>query len=283
MNRRQFIKTVGMTAGGLSIARYADAFNLVPLIPQGKGGTSGTSNQVTYANWTMDSESTLSGVNFVMFCQGGLGENEYGMSPAGTISGVNLVGTQSGNIAASADGKSRVFDGVDDYMTLTAACANTSLGNSSWTVLCRVKNVEIPSASKAIFEFASGSLADLIWIYRDPSVDEYGVKVGGVPILSSQPGSRISNATDVICGLWCDGTYVRGGSCVVGSGSGAAGQPTKWSDFAAAYRVSTTSACDFSAVNFNALAGFWNTYGRYLSATYYWLILDSTCLIDNAA
>ena len=229
----------------------------------------------------MDAETTLSGVGLVMFMEAAVaGLNEVGYSPTGVLTGPNLTGTQAGTIAgASGTPPYRTFDAVDDKITITTTAANV-LAKPQWTFLVRVAAPGTTAGARYVFRFSDAG-TNMISLYRDNTVDEWQITVGGADIIKASTATRVNNSANMVLGAWCDGALVRCGWCQVGAGSGPGGQPIRWSDFAAANRLTASSACDFSAASFSSIAGISQV--NPVSGDYYWLLLASSCQIDNAA
>ena len=268
---------------GLSSQGLVEAKHRVLLVP-GYLNSAGLGPPVPYASWRMDAESTLTNVNFVVFMSSPTtGGNETGYSPLGTLTGANLVGTQAGNLAGSTDGKSRVFDRSDDKLTFTTTCTCTLAETSTWTLIVRVKNLGALTATASYpVMFHDGTGTDFVQLYHAAAYgDGFEVKRNGVALLEAKPTNNVSTSDDVIMAWWSDGTYVRAGWMVVGTGSGAAGQPTKWSDFPSTQRVSATVDGTLRTNIGGTYQGI-DSFTTKCGGQFYFLLMARTCLIDNS-
>jgi len=283
IDRRAFLKKVFQIGGiaalhrlGTGAVRDAMAWGIGPAVPA-MGPSPGP-----YASWYQDGQDTCADVDFIIYNDNpAAGGNDAGASPTGKISGADLVGTQGGNLPGSPDGLYRPYDGLDDEMFMTTTCCNICV-NDKWSIMwkCGDMATTVVAVQPVILVDAIGN--DAIFFQRDDN--KFWVFLAGASKLGAAPATVPPSSGIIIMGLWCDGTYVRGGWVADGDGSGPGGQPIKWSDFPAAQRVSATNACDFTGKTFDSNMNILMTrQPHYIAWNFYWLILHSACLIDNNA
>lgn len=125
-------------------------------------GAAGTA----WSAWDEADESTLR-IDFnidgtddtnIMFMEGsGAGDDETGR---GVLTGVDLVGTETGNLAGTAGSPPyRDFDGNDDDMTVTQTYLDTLLAGSTWTMIWKV--------------YLDGNNSDYVFSIKDSGSDDY--------------------------------------------------------------------------------------------------------------
>lgn len=237
---------------------------------------------ITWANWPEDSEASLAGgpdgANiFVCMAGGGLGADETGQG--GGLTGVNLVLTQAGNIAAAAGGK-RTLDGTDDEFLMTTAALDALICNSNktWTLILKLDNITLTNADY-FFSFSadpesvdriSANISATATITGTMEEDNVLENVGTVDALAV--------STEYYVCMWADGINAYVGFTTT--------RPTKLSDFGANDRIIfSTNTGDFAGESFNSatkrallsLGG-----SNFTAADWYYLVMAKTCLIDNA-
>jgi len=225
----------------------------------------------------------------VWLMEGGASANETGVdSRLVPLTGVDLVLTQVGNIPGQVSGW-RSLNGTSMEFNFSIVCADSIFANAAktWTILIHINNY-VQADVDAFFQVRGGSSAETIMI-RDSGGKLYLE-------LSEDASSENSTSTNNIpignnefwVGVWADGSsVVRGGMTPIGSGSGAAGQPIKLSDFTANDRVAlATKKGDFSGETFNDGVGHvFNLIGatRWMDIDVKSIVMSDTCLIDNAS
>lgn len=263
-------------------AQHMWAFN-----QSGYGGAAG----VSYAAWDEASESTLAvdqdgdGIEdtFIMFMENtSAGGNETGRG--GGLTGINLVGTQSGNLAGSTTiPPSRIFDGANDYMSFNPTTLDVvSNGTNIWTILAKCENIsEAQTNDHATpFYFFDGA-DDILGIFHSSGTNVQAW-VGGVHHLDTTLADPIPTTGTVYIAAWSDGTYVRAGWTT--GGAGANGQPTGWTEFPGGSKASATASVSWPLGTFtSALYQFMRFNAAYTQGTIKYFLMSKTCLIDNAS
>ena len=144
MNRREFLKRTFQAAGlaglyslGAGAIEEAIARGIMPAIATLGGTGSGDATNTNFLTWDKTTETGWGDTANVFICVAqntSAGGNETG--EGGGLSGLNLVLTQSGNIAGMSGG-ARAFDGGDDYMQVTTAHINNFLAKDN-PVFCLI-------------------------------------------------------------------------------------------------------------------------------------------------
>ncbi|MBU1307886.1 MAG: hypothetical protein KKF33_20470, partial [Alphaproteobacteria bacterium] len=163
------------------------------------------------------------------------GGNETGQGAG--LSGADLVFTQAGNLAgATGTPPKRVFDGGDDYGTVTAAMLDTILNNvgDAWTLVWKVNAATTGYRFLMAIAQDAGAAADYyLTVGKDNSAtDKMRVTVKdalGEEALNTVAATPTTG--DVYFAVWAvgGGQPLRFGWCIT--------KPTKWSDFGANNRV----------------------------------------------
>ncbi len=246
----------------------------------------------SWANWTETSESSLvdgsDGSNiWVFICDGGLGANETAQTGT-SLTGADLVATQNGNIAGHV-ANWRSLDGANDFFALTQTAIDTLIANvnKTWTLLFHIDNWTGGNTDFVTF-IRNADSTDILHIGQGvvvPGKFEGRVKQDGVDGYASTANNFPGG--DVWVGMWADGVNnMRAGFIAAGAGSGAGGQPIKWSDFAAGDRdEANVLKGDFSGEAFNGSReiGAYSGIAKYAPFDLKTVVIANTCLIDNSS
>jgi hypothetical protein len=243
--------------------------------------------QKTWSSWNeQDLYSLASGDVFVcLFDSPNAGDDETGAG--GGLSGSDLILTQGGNVAgATGTPPYREMDGSDDYFQTALSWFNTIFaGEPEYTLILktylRVANV------RTVFN-ASGITNLRLKIENNSGKIRWGMNDYDHATEYQEGTNDLSAQDNQVCylAMWTSAAagVSRAGWCVGGGGSGANGQPTKWSDFNAGDRVEFSSVFDnISNASYNMhifaeSSGVSETEGRL-----YYIVAAKTCLIDNSA
>lgn len=251
----------------------------------------------SWANWDEQSEDTLSvdqdndGVEDTYICffeNPTAGGNETGR---GVVTGSDLVLTQEGNVAgATGSPPYRTMDGSDDGFYPTDAWLNALFaGQTEWTLIIKCYMDSADIAYLVDFEDTDARININNDTSSSPGNLRFGLTDTDNAFETKLASNDISTQDDQVCYLcvWTsaiDGVS-RGGWCAAGAGSGANGQPTKWSDFATGDRVEFTGLFDnfatYSSPVHNRIFGLSGS--DYTQGRLYYVIGAKTCLIDNSA
>jgi len=232
---------------------------------------------ILYADWNQDSQESLTEVDFCIFHDAvNIGDDDIGYSATGTVVAPNLTWTEVGNMPA---GIPRSLDGNTYYFTTTTGFRDLLSGLSTWTIIFKVENWNPTEDYEALIQWAGSDI-----MRRRTAVAANLEAMAGTTSISTWTTDIPATNTILYIAMWssaADGV-TRAGFIEGNTGSGAGGQPTKWSDFPANKRLSHAAALTLTlsdaapeiyrdATNNN----------REMKADIYWSIWDSTCLIDN--
>lgn len=283
--RREFLKDcfrIGGYAGiaclGMGAVEDAIGFRILPAVVTGGvplNSSWATWDETTEAGWG-DSANT-----FICIMEGGLGSNEIGQGGLG-LSEASRTLTQVGNIPAVSGGY-RALDGTNHYFTVTSALANLiSNANNTWTVILKCKDANSDTSNNHYYMY-----------FKDAADGEVvGIRHGitnkvASAINEDAAGVDVDEVTDAIpaddpfyVGIWADGgaNPVRCGYSIT--------KPTKWSDFDATKRVTSSYSGAFIGENFagNNCIGTMNlTAAQRLDFDLAYIIVSKSTLIDNAS
>ena len=266
--------------GGVSLVKEAQAANIFI------NGHAGGSSTPTYATWKENTEIVSNSAVWLM--EGGAAANETGVdSRSVPLTGADLVGTQTGNLAAATGSPpSRLFDGTDDSMAFTTNALDVlANGTNTWSII--IKGIDITEAQAAnhdIFYFYNVAGNVLGNIFSGGFQNQVWVNAGDKPIdgpfITAVPTTGL-----VHLAYWGDDTYVRCGWVASAGGSGTNGQPTKWSDFPANNRLSATGVAAWANGTFNnaTYQSIMRYSGAYTAGKIFYVLMSDKCLIDNAA
>ena len=285
--RREFLKScfrIGGYAGiaclGMGAVEDARGWGILPAVVSSGAET-------TWATWLETNEAGWgdSGVYIITPFDGGAAANETGQG--GGLTGADLVASQDGGVPGSVGGW-RALNGTSMQFTLTQVCVDSLIANvnKTWTILMHVNNY-VQVDIDVFFNFRGGSSAEQIMLrdsggklYLDTTQDSVGdndISVNDIP----------TGNNEFWVGCWADGTnFITGGMTPIGSGSGAAGQPTKLSDFAANNQVILdVNKGDFSGEAFNDGNILFNgvSTSRWMDIDVKTVVIANSCLIDNAS
>jgi len=231
-----------------------------------------------WASWDETSEAGLASDDiFVCFFENpSAGGDETGQG--GGLSGSDLVLTQTGDVAgATGSPPKRYFDGTNDYFAFTKNLMYNTILGSTWTIIIKFTDYEWVSLG-----YWFGLVADNVNLFirndETASKPEWIVqdKDGVRQLNNMNTSDAIPGTGDVYIAAWQGaGHNVRAGF-TVGS------KPTKWSDFETTKRVEGSGSSDLtdsSVATFTGQIGFKDSY--YWKGSMYYVVLSSTCLIDN--
>ena len=292
INRREFFKKCYQIGGyaaiaglGLGAVRDARGWGILPAVVGGAA--------ISWTTWKEDSEATLvkgsDGAHiWVFICDGGAGVNETAQSGT-ALSGANLVATQNGSIAGHVNNW-RSLDGTDDYFTLSQIMIDTLIANANktWTVLFHINNWAGIDTDR-LFSIRGGVTAEFLELVRGDAAWAGGSS-GKLTLLHYEDSVTNQDKTtnnfptgNVWVGVWSDAVNTtRFG--FTAAGSGAAGQPTKWSDFAAGNRSSSsTLKGNYAGEAFDTQReiGAHNAGSLWSPFDLKTVVIADTCLIDN--
>ena len=238
---------------------------------------------VPYASWNEDSELVANSAVWLM--ESGASANETGFDNRSTpLTGVDLIGTQSGSVAAaSGSPPNRAFDGTDDYMHWTQNASDiVANGTNTWTLLMKLGDVtEAQTQDHTIVDFRDAAPANIIEAIYLGGVSTWIVRVATVDLINAATVTPIPTSGIVHVAFWGDATYVRCGWVGAAGGSGANGQPTKYSDFPANNRRTYTGTATWANTTFSSLRYIMTRGAAFTAGKVYYLLLSDTCLIDN--
>ena len=287
INRREFLKRA-YQIGGLAGLYAMGGQNLINEALAKSTFISGHvagAAAVSYASW--DEATELVNNSAVWLMEGGAATNETGVDNRTVpITGADLILTQSGGLAAATGSPpSRLFDGTDDYLSFTQNCSNIiANGTPNWTVLVKLEDAtDIQTSGSSYGQFSNGS--DLLWLGVQGGLGfQFVTKVDGGNVLYDECVDQPSTTGMLHLAIWGNGTYTRAGFVEAAAGSGANGQPTKWSDFGGADRVTVTAPTtwqngDFSSARTIMRSAIMATCN---AGKLYYVLFSDTCLIDNA-
>lgn len=250
------------------------AVQSLPIVPSQLITSAAAPTTYSWADWPCDSEATLATANiFVCLMENTTAaSNEVGQG--GGLSGADLVVTQAGSINGAVGSPPYRYIDTDDVFTITVPCADLITGGA-WTVLMKMRD----KSSGDFFQIGSWSAPnwDYIQIYSDVAADirENDISKDSAALTDTMP----TTGTYWI-GAWYDGTYLRWG--FTNTGSGAGGQPTKWSDFATTKRRTATTTVDYTIGCHDAMNRFGYAGVGYATMKIYCIVLSNTCLINNS-
>ena len=244
---------------------------------------------VPYADWNETTELVENCLVWLM--EGGATINEIGVdSRAAPLTLGNLVLTQNGSIAGQVAGW-RTLDGINDYFSLTQATIDSLIANANktWTVLFHINNWTGEDADR-VFDIRGQTITELLNIVQGDA--GWASSSGKLALLHYEDsvtniGKTANNfpTGEAWIAAWSDAVNTtRFG--FTAAGSGAAGQPTKWSDFAAGDRsTSSTLKGDYAGEAFNTQRNIGaNAAGaNYAPFKLKSVLMSDTCLIDNAS
>jgi len=278
LGRREFLRKAFQIGGiaaihrfGLGAVKDAQAWNILPVIPT-MGAAGGMQE---YSAW----DELLENVNVGLCIQAtntSPGGNETGVSGRGLLSGADLVATQAGNVPGS-DGTKRLLNGVDQRFTLTANALATLLTGTEWTIIGKFTTMNPVDSDGMFWQFYDSAPINII--SATASVGDLSVNLDDDDEADATvtPTTNLAPSTAYYIAVWTsaiDGFTRCGYSTTL---------PTKWSDF-----TSPTTGGQFAAV-YDGFSAFddrqfiGSTTASFMNVYWHWIILDNTCLIDNAA
>jgi hypothetical protein len=239
-----------------------------------RGGEAG------WLNWDETSEDgcATDDIFCCMMSNTSAGGDETGQG--GSMSGSNLVLTQSGNLAgATGTPPTRVFDGSDDYLTATTALLDAMIANANktWTIILKVDNLTFTNSDRPWYFSDTTQNVTLLTPYVQNSKLIFQSKESST-FVSVEPSNTLSTSTEYYICMWADGTKLYGGFTTT--------RPTKLSDFSANdHLLFAPNTGDLSGATFNhaTTRTFMSAGGAgELAGEVSYVILSKICLIDNA-
>jgi len=236
----------------------------------------------TYATWDQVSESSFGEpVSFVVMSEGtGAGDDETGK---GVLTGVNLVLTDVNNVPGVVAGYRQLTRASSQYFTLTQTWADEWFTGATWSVIQKWSDWTAVNLAHGLFSMENaGGTERIVTIGTDVNklfafVANAGA--GGARLNATTTNTYpTSGAVYTFIGTVGTSTYAG----FTQSGSGTAGQPTKWADFAANDRVSNALAGGaFSAGDFDTYreVGTYEGAGHSCTAKFGWMIVSKKFLI----
>lgn len=276
MNRRDFIKSLGIAGGALATGSALAWPTINPAFLRGGPSIGGVTS---YALW--DGGETGWGDpsnNHIMVMAGAANADESGI---GIVTGADLTWSRGGTVpAVDVNGYRQIDLSKPGYFTISSALANAVFDGNTWTYL-----IEMDAA--AYTEVTNDScilyVAGTNYLYLG-----IGNQAAGWPLfLQTDAGGEVylsttslsfPAATHLWCGVWSDGTYIRAGT--TSTGTGPVGQPLKWSEFGSTARVSSAQNADITN-DLTALFACGFSFVRAFSFNARRLLLSKHCLIDN--
>lgn len=292
MDRRQFIRNAFLMAGGGwagfkalyalggdALIREAQAKNYILGGHVASGGGAGA-----YAGWDQSSKSTLDmdqdgdgneDTHVMLLENVAAGGNETGV---GYVTGADLVWTQQGNLAG-ASGGFRSFDGGDDKLAITQPLSNIVCGTDTYSCIIKLKDW-VQVNEPALF-FRNAAANDYFTIHRPGTpgpLSAHFIVAGSQKMGGATTNDLPGTGTYYVVNC-CNGTNHLYG--FTSSGSGAGGQPTKLSDFAANDRVITAFSAQMPVDSFDTHRELACETGSYFTdLDIAWVLLSRVCVID---
>jgi len=220
------------------------------------------------------------------------GDDELGVDEYNGLSEANLTFTEGGNLAGAVGSPPyREFDGLNDYMTMTRELWNAYIaGSSNYCIIMKLAFSGATTGNHMAY-FQDAQSGDKIEITCPAGafniiLDDVD-NVAETETLSG--GVRPTPDVDEVfyLALWTEsGVNSRAGWLAEGAGSGAGGQPTKWSDFPADQRVEWSASFD-QMRELDALGGDQNYFmavagpANNMPAKVQWFLISPTSLRFN--
>lgn len=275
LTRRKFIKmgALLLPAAGILRPSISDARLWMML------GKQSTAN-ISWATWT-GTESGFGDSANTFICNSEGSGDEIGQ---GYTSGLNLVLTDNGTIGAVSGGF-RALDGATGYFSMTLGLSNIFTATNTFTAIVQFQNFS-QVAGDPLFYFTDAALNNGVYLVRsgaNPALLRGAVLVGGVAKLNTTTTDALPAAGTYWAAIGCTGSVYFAG--FTNTGSGAIGQPVKWSDFTANNRISNTVAAVQLANNVldtNRNVGFDGT-ANYSAFNFGRLILSRSVLISDVS
>lgn len=245
----------------------AYAFHWWTMLGEDTGSGSGS-----WAAWDESTEAGLQSSDiFVCFFEGGLAADETGQG--GGLTGVDLVLTENGNVAAtSGTPPKRHFDGTDDYFTLTeTAVESLMLGGGTWTIILKCGGFENEAAHQGLLQLYSSVSNDQIFIQvLNNETISFEIYDGGVGVASyTTPAFTPTTGVIYIIAEY-DGTTIRLGTTETT-------KPDTWADVT--NQDVTVVGCNFSDFTTRRAVGFNGT--TYKHGDFYYLVVSDKVLLSE--
>jgi len=278
LTRREVIKKIGL-AGSLILAKPS------PLLArwwamQGSAGVS-AGGSVAYAIWDEVSELSYSDLSdtLLFIVDGGLGNDETAVCDL--LAGADLtVSNIAPSDLAATSGGFRFFDGNDDVLQYTAVALETILsGQTIWSIVMKMKVVSGSADGHMLYFYENGQCH--LGFYFNQATDKIIFQAQDVDNVFEQQTTinGIGDAIESYLFMGTNGTTTRAGFIQAGTGSGANGQPTKWSDFTANDTVTFAALFDnIGSIDTSRLLGsngvnYKNFYLKYM-------LISRQCVVD---
>lgn len=251
--------------GGDSLVKEAQAANLF-ISGHGGGGGGAASwdawDEADEAGWG-DSANTFIG----FFENTSAGGNETGQGAG--LAGADLVLTQINNVPGATGTplyRQLTLGSVHHFTYTSGLFDGTMGGTNTWTVIMKVADI-IDGATQLILD--SGAPRNYLYKQADNTFKAYANGTHNAATTDTVPSSGI-----VYLCMWSDGTYIR-------SGFKTGTKPSKWSDFEANKRNSTT--VDYAMPAWSSGLFYINNPSFPGTFKAYYIVLSKSCLIDNAS
>lgn len=185
---------------------------------------------------------------------------------------------ENGNIPA---GIPRALNGTNMYFDVTTTFRAVVANASTWTIMFKVENWNPDENLEALLHWGAGQ--DII--LRSTSIAAHTLHLALQSVVLGSTTDAMATNTILYIAVWSDAATdkTRWGFIEGNTGSGAAGQPTKWNDFQPNKRRSVDGAITLATWNEAAPEIYRDSVNdsRAIVADVYWSIWDTTCLIDN--
>lgn len=234
----------------------------------GPGTSFTTWDQTTESGWT-----GMTGVNICLLENTSAGGDE---DSVGLVSAPNLTYTETGTLAGavlSGGRYSRVFDGIDDYLSVTQTLADTLKSRDNFLIVGAFKAFTAVN-TRRLLQWYGDVGGNNIYVQTDATGHLlFYVDTLGGNRLNATTTDAVPAATDFLLWVGADGTNTFGGWHTA--------RPTTHTGVAATQRVQAASAGQFSGVGFDLGSKFMSAYEGSAPATgtIYYLMISQTLFI----
>lgn len=205
----------------------------------------------SWSNWDGVTEAALASPTCFVCCMENTIDGGSETGQGGGLTGADLVLSDNGTIAGMVNNR-RNLDGSNDYFSMTQTAVETLLVSQPiWAILAKFRVWTTMDTAGGLFEFADTAYANQILCVIDGAGGQVNFElIDSDSAVEAKSFSGTHNDGDFLYTfVGCDGSETRCG-VNMGDGSGAHGQPTKWSDFGETYRAIFTRVFD----NFDGFA-----------------------------
>ena len=274
MNRRQFVKTALGAGAFLWLPKAAGAAFMNIGRRKNFAGKEQRIPPSSWESWNQTDQDKLASTNiYACVFSGGASDDETGAG--GGLAGADLVLTQNGAIPAVSGGF-RELNGVDQYFNVSQALANFCK-EAEYTVVIKAKEfTNYYGLYNRIIDFRNAGDSEALCISSSNSKMDLQVD-------STHNGTTdsLDDTSTFYYFAGRSGGEIRGGFCT--SGSGASGQPTKWSDFEVGKRIESGNDGQISIDLDNSYIGCQQGNQRFTAIKIAWIVIAKEALIDFAA